>query len=235
MRRHADVSHSQAHKDASWLVPALDVWRNRVLRYANMWSGREDAQVDAAYWHGERASASTLVAALAETGADILCEYDCERVPQDPSVGTRRGRSDIWFRIGRRSAVMEVKQRWPRDPAQQRPLAEAALRDARAQLANSAHQLDASTYLFSAVFLAPRIPLAADPNNDPAQTFTQAANVFLDARRDRNTLRFTASAWAWCFPAIARNLRGILAPNHTYPGTILIIRNESTSARSMEI
>lgn len=65
---------------------------------------------DVAYWHNERATLSTVAGALWRSGFIVLEEYRTLRGGGGPDA--RRGRTDLWCRLGGDEYTVEAKQGW---------------------------------------------------------------------------------------------------------------------------
>lgn len=218
-------TYAAASDRFNWLQRPLEGWVERVGRYATSWSRRSDARRDAAYWHGERASASVLVAAFAEQGADVLAEYGCERVDEEGSR-SRRGRTDFWCQLeGGPAAVVEAKQVWVASPGQIDAQICSSQKDAAHQLLNAAKDVDENTLLLSAVFVVPRVKATA------VSSVSDLVAAFVSALADDPVFRSPpAVGCAWCFPDGARDLRGVRNDGFVFPGVFLILRDERLAA-----
>lgn len=197
-----------------WLRRPLELWTQRVQRYADHWSTRE-RQRCAAYWHGELATTSVLAAALAEAGLDVLCEYSCERT--DPESAGRRGRTDLWCSGGsEHGSVLEAKQVWPGTVDDMKgDLLPRKFREAQKQL-RSEVGLDPDTILLSTVFAVPAVHWNQEREDH--------GDDFLEYLADLTDGWSEAAAWAWCFPESAQRLRGLLDENLVYPGVVAVMR-----------
>lgn len=213
--------HAHSRSQYAWLTRPLRNWTERIECYAERWSGTMGDQRDAAYWYGERATASVMVAALAESGAAVLAEYDCPR-DRGFADGPRRGRSDFWFSLQGHDAVVEAKQVWPKTPTALPNACARAHAQAADQLLSGIRGAGLKSQLLSVVFAVPSIDAH---RGEPWTEYLDAAKAAVQL--ESGTASGRDVAWAWSFPEAARELRGLVAPNRIFPGVLLTVREHS--------
>lgn len=213
--------------DFSWMEPALWEWTHRVNRYALAWSTREDGTRDAAYWHGEQATLSTLLAAFAATGADVLGEYRCRRKRANSSSQDVLGRTDFWCQVGRHQAIIEAKQAVVSNSTQLLNSSAGAHSQAGAQLLSALDDADPAAHLLTATFLIPQLRYSPNISGQEWASFADAALSFANAALSTN-LAFPAIAWS--FPEAAKSLRGFGNFDMVFPGVALIVREQLRSS-----
>ena len=99
-----------ANKKFSALRPILIQWIHNIHNYCNQYHNKEKpAEKDAPYWYNERATLSTLAAAVWKLGGIALEEYKAKKMTKREEW---KGRVDLWFQLKRKMYVIEAKQHW---------------------------------------------------------------------------------------------------------------------------
>ncbi len=97
--------HHAPNSSLHILSPVLSAWHGLLQRYAEVWGWR-----DVPYWYNERATLSTLAAAVWASGGIALEEYRTDR--GEDGEGVRKGRGDLYLSVGGEHFIAEAKQHW---------------------------------------------------------------------------------------------------------------------------
>jgi hypothetical protein len=190
-------------------LPGWDDLLKKWFRILNDWES--DGQ-DAAYWYNERATTSTLAAAVWRCNGFALEEYRCSRLYGKQE---RLGRADLWFKLAGDTSeyVVEAKQAWPSTPKAMGTRATELLDAASEQLSHDTYEGASKVAL---VFLA----LRRKEQPDSTGTFLEP---FIEAAR-----KVESEVLAWHFGPRVRALWSERAEAH-YPGVIVLAK--STTGR----
>ncbi len=192
-------------------VPRLPVlgellweWAGVIERTTRFWTDEDDS----AWLYNERASLSVLAGAVWRIGGIAFEEYSHDKHRPRESKGKPSGRCDIYFQLGSREFIAEVKQCWPSLGRRGTPQQTVG---AKLELArHDALRLKRYTYERLAItFVAPYL--------------SKGEEATLDARLSnwlRAVRRIPHDCLAWCFPLQGRKK---CFKGYIYPGIALLV------------
>jgi hypothetical protein len=189
------------------LRPVFDNWFQILKRYLDELD-HEDCQ----WWYNERATLSSLAAAIWKADGIALEEY-CTKKGKKSETWT--GRCDLYFKLGRHNFACEAKQIWCAIGRRATiGIGFKKINDAVNMACREARNLDKDEgRRLGICFAIPYLP----PSDSDKQIVEQQVAKWLKAMTAVNY-----SLIAWSFPEKTRLLSGY--KEYIYPGTVVLIR-----------
>lgn len=185
-----------------YFKPILEEWTQIVTQYTE-----REMPKDALYWYNERATLSTLAAAIARKKHPLLEEY---RTEKGRGHNSWAGRADIWFKCGEKAYVGEAKQLWisiTRGASLAKVKVNSTLRGARSEAIDSKY-LGAKG--LGIVFVVPYI--AKSKNGDASYLINEFKKAIYQIDCDASAIAFphnaeTTNEEGYFYPGVACCIR----------------------------